>query len=76
MWGAPRAPPWGWIARSPDQKPEDLDAILRGAGGLQGLAVQLGQTRTHLSQRQPMRTCQAIAYAEAAAFESTGLSPI
>jgi hypothetical protein len=32
MWGAPRAPPWGWIARSPDQKPEDLDAILRGAG--------------------------------------------
>ena len=43
MWGAPRAPPWGWIARSPDQKPEDLDAILRGAGGLQGLAVQLGQ---------------------------------
>jgi hypothetical protein len=42
MWGAPRGPPWGWIVSSPDQKPEDLDAILRGAGGLQGLAVQLG----------------------------------
>ncbi len=26
-----------------DQKPDDLDAILRAAGGLQGLAVQLGQ---------------------------------
>jgi len=26
---------------SPDQKPDDLDAILRDAGGLQGLAVQL-----------------------------------
>jgi hypothetical protein len=43
MCGAPRGPPWGWIVSSPDQKPEDLDAILRGAGGLQGLAVQLGQ---------------------------------
>lgn len=43
MWGAPRAPPWGWIARGPEQKPEDLDAILRDAGGLQGLAAQLGQ---------------------------------
>ena len=42
MWGAPRIPPWGWIVSSPDQKPEDLDAVLRGAGGLQGLAVQLG----------------------------------
>ena len=40
MWGAPRGPPW--FASSPDQKPEDLDVILRGAGGLQGLAVQLG----------------------------------
>ena len=43
MWGAPRAPPWGWIARGPEQKSEDLDAILRDAGGLRGLAVQLGQ---------------------------------
>ena len=43
MWGAPRIPPWGRIVSSPDQKPEDLDAILRGAGGLQGLTVQLGQ---------------------------------
>jgi len=43
MWGAPRAPPWGWIVISPDQKPDDLDAILRDAGGLQGLAAQLGQ---------------------------------
>jgi hypothetical protein len=43
MWGASRAPPWGWIVSSPEQKPEDLNAILRGAGGLQGLAVQLGQ---------------------------------
>ena len=43
MWGASRAPPWGWIVSSPDQKPDDLDAILRDAGGLQGLAVQLGQ---------------------------------
>ena len=77
MWGAPRAPPWGWIVRSPDQKPEDLDAILHGAGGLQGLAVQQAKaTRTHLSQQQPMRTCQAIAYAEAAASVPTGLSPI
>jgi hypothetical protein len=40
MWGAPRGPPW--FASSRDQKPEDLDVILRGAGGLQGLAVQLG----------------------------------
>ena len=43
MWGAQRGPPCGWIVSSPDQKPEDLNAILRGAGGLQGLAVQLGQ---------------------------------
>ena len=43
MSGAQRAAPWGWIVSSPDQKPEDLDAILRDAGGLQGLAVQLGQ---------------------------------
>jgi hypothetical protein len=43
MWGTRRAPPWGWIVSSPDQKPDDLDAILRGAGGLQGLAVQPGQ---------------------------------
>jgi len=43
MWGAPCAPPWGWIVSSPDEKPDDLDAILRDAGGLQGLAVQLGQ---------------------------------
>ena len=43
MCGAPRGPPLGWIVSSPDQKPEDLDAVLRGAGGLQGLAVQLGQ---------------------------------
>ena len=72
MWGAPRAPPWGWIARGPD-----LDAILHGADGLQGLAVQQAKaTRTHLRQQQPMRTCQAIAYAEAAASVSTGLSPI
>jgi len=42
MWGAPRGPPWGWIVSSPDQKPGDLDAILRDAGGLLGLAVQLG----------------------------------
>ena len=41
--GRPRIPPWGWIVSSPDQKPEDLDTILRDAGGLQGLAVQLGQ---------------------------------
>ena len=41
MWGAPGAPPWGRIVFSPDQKPDDLDAILRDAGGLQGLAVQL-----------------------------------
>jgi hypothetical protein len=41
--GAPRGPPWGWIVSSPDQKPEDLGAVLRGAGGLQGLAAQLGQ---------------------------------
>lgn len=43
MQGAPRGRPWGWVVSSPDQKPEDLDAILRDAGGLQGLAVQLGQ---------------------------------
>ena len=43
MSGAPRAPPWGWIVSNPDQKPDDLDAILRDAGCLQGLAVQLGQ---------------------------------
>jgi hypothetical protein len=43
MWGAPRPPPWGWIVSSPDQKPDDLDAILRDAGGRQGLAVQRGQ---------------------------------
>jgi hypothetical protein len=36
-------PARGWIVSSPDQKPEDLDAMLRDAGGLQGLAVQLGQ---------------------------------
>ena len=63
MWGAPRAPPWGWIARSPDQKPEGLDAILRGAGGLQGLACSY-------------ENVPGEAYAEAAASESTGLSPI
>jgi hypothetical protein len=34
MWGAQRGPPWVWIVSSPDQKPEDLDAILRDAGGL------------------------------------------
>ena len=28
---------------SPDQKPDDLAAILRDAGGLQGHVVQLGQ---------------------------------
>jgi hypothetical protein len=43
MWGSPRTPPWDWIVNCPDQKPDDLDAILRGAGGIQGLAVQLGQ---------------------------------
>ena len=43
MWGAPGAPPWGWLVSSPDQKPDDLAAILRDAGSLQGLAVQLGQ---------------------------------
>ena len=43
MWGARRAPPWGRIVSSPDQKPDGLEAILRDAGGLQGLAVQLGQ---------------------------------
>ena len=43
MWDAPRAPPWGWIVSKLDQKLDDLDAILRDAGGLQGLAVQLGQ---------------------------------
>ena len=43
IWGASRGPPWGWIVSSPDQKPEDLNAILRDGGGLQGLAVQLGQ---------------------------------
>jgi hypothetical protein len=43
MWGASRAPPCGSIVSSPEQKPEDLDAILRGAGGFQGLAVQPGQ---------------------------------
>jgi hypothetical protein len=43
MWRSPRTPPWGWIVSGPDQKPDDLDAILRDAGGLQGLAVQLGQ---------------------------------
>jgi hypothetical protein len=43
MWNAPRAPPWGWIVSSPNQKPDDLDASLRDAGGHQGLAVQLGQ---------------------------------
>ena len=43
MWGVSRAPPWGSIVSSPEQKPEDLDAILRGAGGFQGLAVQPGQ---------------------------------
>ena len=37
MWGAPRAPPWGWIVSGPDQKRDDLDAILRDAGDLQGL---------------------------------------
>ena len=46
MWGASRAPPWGTIVGSPEQKPEDLDAILCGAGGLQGLAVQIEATRT------------------------------
>ncbi len=73
MWGAPRAPPWGWLVSSPDQKPDDLDAILRAAGGLQGLAVQLGQaTRTHLSQQQSMRTYHASAQVEAATSEPTG----
>jgi hypothetical protein len=43
VWGASRAPPWGSIVSGPEQKPEDLDAILRDAGGLQGPAVQLGQ---------------------------------
>lgn len=43
MWGVPRGPRWGWIVSSPDQNPGDLDAILRDAAGLQGLAVQLGQ---------------------------------
>ena len=43
MWGAPARPSVGLDRGGPDQKPEDLDAILRGAGGLQGLAVQLGQ---------------------------------
>ena len=43
MWGVSRAPPWGSIVSSPEQKPEDLDAILRGASGFQGLAVQPGQ---------------------------------
>ena len=42
MWGAPRSPPWGWIVSSPDQKPEDLDAIVRDPGDLQGLAMRLG----------------------------------
>src|SRR5271169_4336792 len=40
MWGASRAPPWGSIVSSPEQKPEDFDTILRGVGGFQGLAVQ------------------------------------
>jgi hypothetical protein len=43
MWSASRAPPWGSIVSSPEQKPKDLDAILRDPGGLQGLAAQLGQ---------------------------------
>jgi hypothetical protein len=38
-----RTPPWGWIVSGPDQRADDLDAILRDAGGLQRLAVQLGQ---------------------------------
>jgi CspA family cold shock protein len=35
---------WGWIARSPDQKPEDLDAILRGAGVTRADNVSTGTT--------------------------------
>ena len=31
--GRSRAPPWGLIVSSPEQKTEDLDAILRDAGG-------------------------------------------
>jgi hypothetical protein len=77
IWGASRAPPWGWIVNSLDHKPEGLNAILRDAGGLQGLAVQLGQGDPNAFEpEQPMRTCQAIADAEAAASEPTGLSAI
>jgi hypothetical protein len=39
MWGDPRA--LGLDRDSLDEKPADLDAILRDAGGPQGLAVQL-----------------------------------
>jgi hypothetical protein len=47
MWGRPARPPWGWIVSSPDQERDNLDAILRDAGGLQRLAVQLGQGDSH-----------------------------
>src|SRR4029077_7992024 len=48
MWGAQRGPPWVWIVSSPDQKPEDLDAILRDAGGLQ---VTYGAARPRRPER-------------------------
>jgi hypothetical protein len=55
---------------------QQRDAILRDAGGLQGLAVQLGQGDPNAFEpEQPIRTCQAIADTEAAASEP-GLSPI
>jgi len=48
MSGAPGAPPWGWLVSSPDQKPNDLDAILRDTGGLQGTC---GGARPRRSER-------------------------
>ena len=77
MWGAPRAPPWGWIVSSPDQKPDDLDAILRDAGGVQGLAVQLGQGDPNAFEPAAVNeNVHASAQAQAAASEPTGLSPV
>ena len=44
LWGASRAPPWGSIVSSREQKPKDLDTILRGAGDFEELAVRRGRS--------------------------------
>jgi hypothetical protein len=71
-WGALRAPRV-WAVNGLDEQSGDLDAILSNTGGLEGLAMQLGQaTRTHLSRQQPMRGPMRT-HVDAAASESTDL---